>query len=251
VHADQVVLVSGGMGVIGSEICRHFLSQSFTVVATANRKSFNQTDIDQWYLNFSDLEKARLHIFPVDVTDFSDCQKLINKILSEVGAIQVLVNNAGIIRDGMFKKSQYEDWFDVINVNLIGALNMSRAVINHMIDSNYGRIINISSVNGQKGQLGQVNYSASKAGLYGFTKALAQEVIRHNITVNAVSPGYVESGMTEKMKEEVRQKILDTIPAGRFAKPSEIARAVNFLADPESAYITGINFPINGGQYLS
>jgi acetoacetyl-CoA reductase len=166
------------------------------------------------------------------------------------GSVDVLVNNAGITRDAVFKKMDFEQWRAVLNTNLDSAFNMTRPVIDDMLDKGFGRIINISSINGEKGQFGQTNYSAAKAGLHGFTKALAQEGARKGITVNTISPGYILTPMVAKIAQEIRDKITAQIPIGRMGQPEEIGRAVVFLADDNAGYITGSNLSINGGQHM-
>jgi acetoacetyl-CoA reductase len=186
----------------------------------------------------------------VDVTDFESCNHMVQKIESEIGPVDILVNNAGITRDHSCCKMSKEDWDIVIKTDLDSVFHMTRCIINGMKDRNYGRIINISSINGQKGQYGQVNYSAAKAGMHGFTKSLALEVAKHHITVNTISPGYVATEMVLSLAEAIRNKIIAEIPMGRLAKPEEVARVVAFLADEKNGYITGANIAINGGHYM-
>lgn len=244
--SKRIALVTGGMGGIGHAICRALHQQGMQVVAAYKR---DHKAAQSWQ------EKERKAGFDfaiayVDVTDFTSCEDLIKKVESEIGPIDVLINNAGITRDSVCGKMSKINWDIVISTNLNSVFYMSRAVINGMKDRGYGRIINIASINGQKGQFGQVNYSASKAGMHGFTKALAREVAVKGITVNTVSPGYVATDMVMAVPETIREKILAEIPIGRFAQPDEVARVVVFLADEKSSYITGANFAINGGQYL-
>jgi len=168
-----------------------------------------------------------------------------------IGPIGVLVNNAGITKDGTLKKMEPEQWRSVLDTNLDSVFNLCRAVLPKMLEREYGRIISISSINGQKGQFGQCNYAAAKAGMYGFTKSLAQEVAAKGITVNTVSPGYIETDMIKAIDEAIRDKIRRQIPVQRFGQPEEIARAVSFLADKQSGFITGSNLAINGGQYMA
>ena len=189
-------------------------------------------------------------IIAVDVADFQSCEATAKKIESEIGPIDILVNNAGITHDVTCSKMSKDDWDIVINTDLNSVFYVTHAFINGMKAGNYGRIINISSINGQNGQYGQVNYSAAKAGMHGFTKALALEVAKQHITVNTISPGYVATEMVMSVPEEIRNKILAEIPMGRFAEPEEIARVVAFLAAEENSYITGANIAINGGHYM-
>jgi acetoacetyl-CoA reductase len=167
-----------------------------------------------------------------------------------VGAVDVLVNNAGITRDGTFKKQTKDDWDAVIKTNLDSLFNMVKPVLDGMVERGFGRIINISSINGQKGQFGQTNYSAAKAGMHGFTMALAQEVARKGVTVNTISPGYIATDMVMAVPEEVRNKIIANIPVGRLGKPEEIAGLINYLASDVSGFMTGANLAINGGQHM-
>lgn len=184
------------------------------------------------------------------VTDYEACVKGIAQIEADLGPVEVLVNNAGITRDAMFHKMTPEAWHQVIDTNLTGVFNMTHQVWGGMRERGFGRVINISSINGQKGQVGQVNYSAAKAGLIGFTKALAQEGARFGITVNTICPGYVATEMVRAVPEQVLQKIVDQIPVGRLGEPEEIARCVTFLASDEAGFITGSTLTVNGGQYL-
>ena len=186
----------------------------------------------------------------MDVSDFESCLTLTKQMEEQFNGIDILVNNAGIVRDVQLYKMELAEWQTVLRTNLDSIFNMTRNVISGMMERRYGRIINISSINGQKGQFGQTNYSSSKAGIHGFTKSLAQEVARKGITVNSISPGYIETNMVMTVSDETRQKIISQIPVGRLGKPEEVARAVIFLASEESGFITGSNLVINGGQYL-
>jgi acetoacetyl-CoA reductase len=187
----------------------------------------------------------------VDVTDYDACQKAVAKIQSEVGAIDILVNNAGITRDAAFRKMGKPDWDAVLRTNLDSVFNMSKPVCDGMVDRGWGRIINISSINGQKGAFGQTNYSAAKAGMHGFTKALALEVARKGVTVNTISPGYVATKMVLAVPKDVLDsKIIPQIPVGRLGKPEEIAGLVAYLCSDEAAFVTGANIAINGGQHM-
>jgi acetoacetyl-CoA reductase len=176
---------------------------------------------------------------------------MITHVESELGPIEVLVNCAGITRDTTFKKMTPEQWGSVLQTNLDSAFNVTRPVINQMLERGSGRIVNVSSVNGQRGQFGQANYSAAKAGLHGFTMALAQETARKGITVNTISPGYISTPMTQAMPENVLEAIVNSVPMGRMGEPEEIASAVSWLVDERSAYITGANIPVNGGLFMS
>lgn len=242
-----IAVVTGGMGGIGHAICRELHANGFKVVAGYNRPLSAATE-------WQSVEREAgydFDIIHVDVSSYVSCEAAAKKIEQETGPIEVLVNNAGITRDISCCKMNKEDWDLVIHTDLSSIFYMTHAVINGMKTRNYGRIINISSINGQKGQYGQVNYAAAKAGIYGFTKSLALEVAKRGITVNAISPGYVSTDMIMAIPEDIKTKILNEIPLGRFAEPVEIARVVSFLASKNNSYITGANININGGHYMS
>src|SRR5690349_20885816 len=235
------------MGGIGTAICRRLAAAGHTVVAGClpgyERK-------DEW-LGKMRSEGFRVHAAEGDVAEFDSCSEMFGKISSSVGPVDILVNNAGITRDSIFKKMTERDWSMVINTNLNSVFNVTRQVIDGMSERGWGRIINISSVNAIKGQFGQTNYSAAKAGMAGFSKALAQEVVKKGVTVNTVSPGYVETDMVMAIKKEIRDTIIAQIPMGRLAKPEEIAAVVAFLASEEAGYITGANISVNGGMHMT
>ncbi len=237
----KTVLITGGTSGIGEVTARAFKDAGYNVVV--NNISGGE-DVDKF------TEETGIPAYLWDVTDFEACQKGVDQIIEEHGGIDVLVNNAGIIRDAMLHKMDQGKWSSVIDVNLNSAYNMCHAVINHMRDKKYGRIISIGSVNGLAGQMGQTNYSATKAGIIGFSKALARETSRKGITVNVVAPGYVNTSMMQDIPEDVLAKIVDSVPVGRLAEPEEIARAVIFLADEQSGFITGETLSINGGLYM-
>jgi len=243
---QRVAFVSGGMGGIGTAICRRLGRAGHTVVAGClpgyDKKS-------EW-LERMRAEGFRVHAAEGDVADFESCAAMFDGITSVAGPVDILVNNAGITRDSLFKKMSAADWMAVINTNLNSVFNVTRQVVDGMSERGWGRIINISSVNAIKGQFGQTNYSAAKAGMAGFSKALAQEVVRKGVTVNTVSPGYVETDMVMAIKKEVRDQIVASIPMGRLAKPEEIAAVVAFLASEEAGYITGANISVNGGMHM-
>lgn len=246
---DKIALITGGMGGIGTAICQHLAKRGAKVIATYNRNN-NHDSAQSW----REQQLAIGYDFAVhyvDVTDFNSCGKLIESVIGEFKRLDILVNNAGITRDVQLYKMDPEQWAAVLKTNLDSMFNITRHAINHMIENSYGRIINISSINGQKGQFGQTNYSAAKAGIHGFTKSLAQEVARKGITVNTISPGYIATSMVMAVPEKVREKIIAQIPVGRLGKPEEVAEAVSFLAAESSGFITGSNLTINGGQYLS
>jgi acetoacetyl-CoA reductase len=191
------------------------------------------------------------HAVPADVTDFDSCAKAINQIESELGPVDVLVNNAGITRDMTFKKMGKVDWDSVVRTNLDSVFNMTKPVCDGMVERGWGRIINVSSINGQKGAFGQTNYSAAKAGMHGFSKALALEVARKGVTVNTISPGYIGTKMVLAVPKEVLDtKIIPQIPVGRLGKPEEVAGLVAYLCSDEAAFVTGANIAINGGQHM-
>jgi acetoacetyl-CoA reductase len=195
-------------------------------------------------------EGFRVHAAEGNVADYESCAEMFYNVRSIVGTVDILVNNAGITRDAVFKRMTERDWVEVINTNLNSVFNVTRQVIDGMTERGWGRIINISSVNAIKGQFGQTNYSAAKAGMAGFSKALAQEVVKKGVTVNTVSPGYVETDLVRAIRADVRQQIIDSIPMGRLAKPEEVAAVVAFLASEEAGYITGANISVNGGMHM-
>ena len=242
----RIAFVSGGMGGIGTAVCRRLGRNGATVVAGClpgyDRK-------DDWLATIRG-EGLKVYAAEGDVDDYESCADMFYQISSVIGEVDVLVNNAGITRDGIFKRMSPADWSAVINTNLNGVFNVTRQVIEGMTERGWGRIINISSVNALKGQFGQTNYSAAKAGMHGFAKALAQEVVKKGVTVNTVSPGYVETDMVRAMKPEVLQSIIGQIPMGRLAQPDEIASLVAYLASEEASYVTGANISINGGLHM-
>lgn len=243
---SKIALVTGGTGGIGSAICTKLSEDGFKVIATYIS---NGDKLDGWLASMQK-NGYDISIYYCNVADFTSCNNLVKQINNDFGFIDVLVNNAGITRDATLKKLSYDNWCDVINTNLTSVYNMSKNVIDSMIDKNWGRIINISSVNGQKGQIGQTNYSASKAGIHGFTMALAQEVAKKGITVNTIAPGYIATDMVMAIEENIRNKIIENIPVGRLGKPEEIANLVSFLASENTGYITGSEIAINGGQHM-
>jgi acetoacetyl-CoA reductase len=242
----KVALVTGGVGGIGSAICTCLARDGLRVVANYAAPGSELGWLDRMRsAGFEDATVAH-----GDVSDFNAMSAMVSKIESEVGPVQVLVNCAGITRDAVFHKMSKAEWDAVIDVNLNSMFNVTRQVIQGMMQRGYGRIVNISSVNAQKGQYGQTNYSAAKAGVHGFTKALAQEVVKKGVTVNSVSPGYVGTELVMAIKEEVRERILAQIPAGRFARPDEIGHLVSYLVSDHAAFVTGANLSINGGQHM-
>jgi len=244
----RIALVTGGMGGIGTAVCRSFAQAGHTVVANCLPDYPNR---DAWLAQMRKDGFADVHAAEGDVSDFASAGAMVAGIRERIGPVDILVNNAGIIRDNVMRKMPVDDWLAVINSNLNSAWFVSKHVVEGMCERGWGRVVNISSVNGQKGQFGQTNYSAAKAGLHGFAKALAQEVIRKGVTVNSVSPGYVETDMVKAIRKEVLDQLVAGIPIGRLARPAEIAALVGFLASEEAGYITGANIAINGGMYMS
>ena len=239
---SRVALVTGGTRGIGAAIAKELSKKGYRVAA-------NYAGNDEAAQKFQ--AETGIPVYKWSVADFDQCTNGIAKVEADVGPIDVLVNNAGITRDGMFHRMEKQQWDEVISTNLSGLFNMTRPVWEGMRKREFGRVINISSVNGQKGQMGQANYSAAKAGDIGFTKALAQEGARKGITVNAVCPGYIGTEMVRAVPQDVLEKsILPQIPVGRLGEPEEIARCVAFLASDEASFITGATLTANGGQYM-
>ncbi len=244
--SKRVAYVTGGMGGIGTSICQRLAKDGFTVVAGCGPNSPRK---DTWLAE----QKALGYDFIAsegNVADWDSTVAAFEKVKKEVGEIDVLVNNAGITRDGMFRKMTREAWDAVIDTNLNSMFNVTKQVVDGMIDRNWGRIINISSVNGQKGQMGQVNYSTAKAGMHGFTMALAQEVASKGVTVNTVSPGYIGTDMVKAIREDVLEKIIAGVPVKRLGTPEEIASIVSWLAGPDGSFSTGADFSLNGGIHM-
>jgi len=244
---ERVAFVTGGMGGIGTAICKRLAANGNRVVANClpgyDRK-------DEWLASMR-AQGYTVHAAEGNVEEFDSCADMFYRISSIIGPVDILVNNAGITRDGVFKRMSESDWYDVINTNLNSVFNVTRQVVEGMTDRGWGRIVNVSSVNALKGQFGQTNYSAAKAGMHGFSKALAQEVVRKGVTVNTISPGYVATEMVMAIRAEVRDQIVATIPMGRLAQPDEIAGLVAYLASDDAGYITGANISINGGLHMS
>jgi acetoacetyl-CoA reductase len=239
---SRVALVTGGTRGIGASICKELKAAGYRVAA-------NYGGNDEAAQKFR--AETQIPIFKWDVSSFEACGEGLRKVEAEIGPIEVLINNAGITRDAMLHRMKPEQWSAVVNTNLGSLFNMCRHVIEGMRERKFGRIINISSINGQKGQMGQSNYSAAKAGELGFTKALAQESARVGITVNAICPGYINTEMVQAVPKDVLEKnIIPKIPVGRLGEPQEIARCVAFLASDEASFITGSTLTANGGQYL-
>ncbi|MBB3104894.1 acetoacetyl-CoA reductase [Azomonas macrocytogenes] len=243
----RVALVTGGMGGIGTAISQRLHKDGFTVAvgctpdSTDRREAWAARQLEAGY---------HFHYVECDITDWESTRQSFELLREQIGPVDVLVNNAGITRDATFRKLTPEDWNAVINTNLTGLFNVTKQVIEGMLAKGWGRIINISSINGQRGQFGQTNYSAAKAGIHGFTMALAREVTGKGITVNTVSPGYIRTDMTAAMRPDILEGLIAGVPVGRLGKPEEIASIVAWLASEESAYASGADFSLNGGMNM-
>ena len=242
----KIALVTGGMGGIGTTIAQQLAQNGAIVVVTYHR---DQKLAEQWQAEQKKLG-YNFSIVQADITSFDSSAAMVKNVITQFSNVDILLNNAGIVDDSSLAKMSLEQWNKVINADLNSLFNVTRHVIPLMIEKKYGRIVNISSVNAQKGQFGQSNYTAAKAGVHGFTKSLAYEVAKKGITVNTVSPGYVKTSMMDKITPEILAKIVEQIPVGRLAMPDEIANLVKFLVSESSAYITGANFAINGGLHM-
>jgi acetoacetyl-CoA reductase len=237
----RVAIVTGGTRGIGEAISVALKDMGMTVAA-------NYAGNDERARAFS--ERTGIKAYKWDVADFAACQAGVKQVEAELGPVDVLVNNAGITRDTTMKRMDHDKWQQVIDTNLGGCFNMAKAVFDGMLERGYGRVVNIGSINGQAGQYGQVNYAAAKSGIHGFTKALAQEGAKNNVTVNAIAPGYIDTDMVAAVPEEVLAKIVAKIPVRRLGKAEEIARGVAFLVDENAGFITGSTLSINGGQHM-
>ena len=241
----KVALVTGGTGGIGSAICIKLAQAGCKVVSTY----MDEAQAKDWQQKMKDAG-FDMAIVKCDVSSLDDCKAMGDKLNADFGGVDVLVNNAGITKDGTFRKMTADQWNAVLTVNLDSVFNVTKQFIDGMLNKSWGRVINISSINGQKGQFGQTNYSAAKAGMHGFTMALAQETAKKGITVNSISPGYIGTEMVMAIPEDVRNQIIAQIPVGRLGKPEEIAALVTFLASDDGAFITGANIAANGGQHM-
>jgi acetoacetyl-CoA reductase len=244
----RIAVVTGGIGGLGTEICRRLAHADRLVIAVDLAARAER--IEAFRAEVANLGTA-ISFEAADVSDFDSCAQLVARIEQQHGGVDILVNAAGITRDASLRKMSPQQWHELMRVNLDGVFNMCRNVIDGMSTRGFGRIVNISSVNGQTGQFGQTNYSAAKAGVHGFSMALARETARKGITVNTVSPGYCDTPMVAAVSAEIRAQIIAGIPLGRLGSPADIARAVVFLADDEAGYITGANLPVNGGYFMS
>lgn len=237
----RVAVVTGGTRGIGEAICVALKENGYIVAA-------NYAGNDQSAREFT--ERTGIPAYKFDVSDFNACKEGLAKIAADLGPVEVLINNAGITRDGVMHRMTYEQWEAVIHTNLSSCFNMCRNVIDGMRERGFGRIVNIGSVNGQAGQYGQVNYAAAKSGIHGFTKALAQESAGKGITVNAIAPGYIDTDMVRAVPADVLKKIVARIPVGRLGRASEIAKAVLYLVDDDNGFMTGSTLSVNGGQHM-
>ncbi|WP_426689701.1 acetoacetyl-CoA reductase [Rhodanobacter ginsengiterrae] len=245
---QRVALVTGGIGGLGTEICRQLARAGRRVIALdlasrSERVAAFRDDVAEF--------NGAISFEPVDVSDFDSCQQLISRLEQQHGSVDIVVNAAGITRDAGLRKMTPQQWHELMHVNLDGVFNICRNVVEGMTARSFGRIVNISSVNGQTGQFGQTNYSAAKAGVHGFSMALARETARKGVTVNTVSPGYCDTPMVAAVSAEIRAQIIAGIPVGRLGSPADIARAVAFLTADDAGYITGANLPVNGGYFMS
>ncbi len=245
--AKRLALITGGMGGLGESISTKMHAAGYKVVVT---HSPSNTTAAQWVAE----QKAKgleFGAYGCDVADYDSCKACVEKIVKENGPVDILVNNAGITRDMTFRKMTKADWDIVMHTNLDSVFNMSKQVLDGMVERRWGRIINVSSVNGSKGAFGQTNYAAAKSGMHGFTKSLSLEVARNGVTVNTISPGYIGTKMVTAIPKEVLDsKILPQIPTGRLGKPEEIAGLIIYLASDEAAFVNGANIAINGGQHM-
>ena len=241
----RVALVTGGTGGIGTAICRHLAKLGHKVATNYRDEAKTRAWQDAQRKDGFDFAIAR-----GDVADAAAAEAMVHAVESQLGPVDILVNNAGITRDTTFHKMNVLQWHDVIATNLGSCFNVTRPVIDGMRGRKWGRIVQISSINGQKGQYGQANYAAAKAGMHGFTMALAREVAKKGVTVNSVSPGYCKTAMVMAVPEDVRNQIIANIPVGRLGEPREIARVVDFLSSDDAGFITGANIPVNGGYFM-
>ncbi|KVU42061.1 beta-ketoacyl-ACP reductase [Burkholderia ubonensis] len=244
---ERVAFVTGGMGGLGAAISRRLHAAGMTVAVS---HSEHNDHVATWLTRERDAGRI-FHAFEVDVADFDSCQRCGKRVIDQLGRVDVLVNNAGITRDATFAKMTKSEWDAVLRTDLDGLFNMTKPFVGGMIERGFGRIVNVGSVNGSRGAYGQTNYAAAKAGVHGFTKALALELAKHGVTVNTVSPGYLATPMVESVPKDVLDaKILPQIPVGRLGQPDEIAALVAFLCSDEGAFATGADFAVNGGMHM-
>ena len=246
-NEKRVALITGGMGGLGTALCRGLHAEGFLIAATCSPSNTRRAA----WLAAQHADGIDVQPYVLDVADDDACEATVRRVLSDAGRIDVLINNAGITRDSSIRKMRQEDWHAVMATNLDSVFSMTRPVLDAMIERRWGRIVNISSVNAQQGAFGQANYAAAKAGMHGFTKSLALEVARHGVTVNTVSPGYLDTAMVNQMAPDVlRDRVLPHIPVGRLGQPAEVAGLVAYLVSDGAAYVTGANIAINGGQHM-
>jgi acetoacetyl-CoA reductase len=243
----RTAVVTGGIGGLGTAICKALANKGMKVIAADLAARTER--VEEFKREIAEFG-GKIVFESINVADFDACAEFAARAHTH-GAVDIVINAAGITKDMTFRKMPAQAWMDVLKVNLDGAFNVTRQFIDGMCERGFGRIVNISSVNGSTGQFGQTNYSASKAGIHGFTMALAKEVARKGVTVNSVSPGYCRTAMVMSIPEAVREQIIGTIPVGRIGEPSEIARAVEFLVADDAGFITGANLPVNGGMFIS
>jgi acetoacetyl-CoA reductase len=245
--AQRLALVTGGMGGLGESICTKLADQGYRVATT---HSPGNTKAAAWLAEMKE-KGYDFRAYGCDVGDYDSTAACVAKVNAEAGPVDILINNAGITRDMTFKKMTKADWDAVIRTNLDSVFNMTKQVMDGMVDRGWGRVVNVSSVNGQKGAFGQTNYSAAKAGMHGFTKALALEVAKKNVTINTISPGYIGTKMVMAIPKDILDsKIVPQIPVGRLGKPDEVAGLIIYLCSEEAAFLTGANISINGGQHM-
>jgi len=244
----RVAIVTGGIGGLGTEICRQLAQAGRQVIAVD--LPAREERLHAFKHELADLDGA-VKFEPADVSQFDSCATLIERVQQQHGSVDILVNAAGITRDTSLRKMTPQQWHELMRVNLDGVFNMCRNVVEGMSERGFGRIVNLSSVNGQTGQFGQTNYSAAKAGVHGFGMALARETARKGVTVNTVSPGYCDTALVAAVPQDIREQIISDIPVGRLGSPCDIARAVAFLTADDAGYITGANLPVNGGYFMS
>ena len=240
------VLITGGMGGLGTAMCKSLAKNGYTVMTTYS----GNEEKCKTFLEKTRNEGFNFKAYKCDVSSYQSCKDAVDKIKEEVGVIDILVNNAGITADSTLYKMTLDKWMAVIDTNLNSMFNMTKQIIGDMLSKGFGRIINISSLSGQKGIFGQANYSAAKSGVHGFTMAVAQEVAKKGITVNTIAPGYIATNMVMAIPEELRNKIISEIPVGRLGLPEEVAELVNYLASDYAGFITGAEISINGGQHM-
>lgn len=246
VTAQRTALVTGGMGGLGEAIAQALHDAGHKVLLTHSR---SREAANSWLAEQRDAGYT-FESYEVDVSDWDSCQRMAERVHADGHHVDIIVNNAGITRDAQFRKLSKENWDSVLRVNLDSMFHVTHPFINRMLERGWGRVINISSINGSKGQFGQTNYSAAKAGVHGFTKALAQETARKGVTVNTVSPGYLSTSMVTNMPEDTVKQIVAGIPVGRLGRPDEVAALVAFIASDVAGFMTGSNVSMNGGQHM-